>query len=116
MTDNEEGVTQTEFFSDIALRLIEGDLIADRAWRIAFILEYVVNWAVAQVAEDGGPDGMAEAANDLLTDIVNFLLYAHLEVKTSENDIDTQAQRFTEMLERAEEIRKNKNTQNDQED
>lgn len=98
----------SEFLADIAVRLIEGDLLADRAWRVAYVLGYVLDSAVAQTDEDVELGDLRTFAEDTVVDIVNLLLYAHLHEVPSEDDIESQAQQFADMLRRSEEIRTDK--------
>ena len=107
MSDAEE-VNVTEFFADIAILLAERDLLAGNAWRVGFALSIVVDYCLG-VGDDyeGGPK---ELAADLIVEIVKTLTYAHVHVIPSEGDIDQQAQMLRDMLDKADEIGKNKNT------
>lgn len=112
MSDAEQGPTNpSEFLADIAVRLIEGDLLADRAWRVAYVLGYVLDSAVAETSDDidsGDLRDLRTFSEDLVVDIVNLLLYAHVHEVPTEADIEDQARQFTEMLTRAEELRTDK--------
>lgn len=112
-TSGVEGVGPSEFLADIALRLVERDLLAKESWRVAFAFAHTLDQLAD--AADGDDATVAEFAQDLIVDIVNTLLYAHIHMVPSEQDIDIQAKQFSDMFDRAEQIRKNKN-ENESED
>lgn len=105
MTDQPEEVNATEFFAEIALGLIERDLLTDRAWRPAYTLGAVLDYCVSVTETyDGTPQ---ELASEIVLEIAQTLAYAQVLETPTEEDIDTQASMFREMLDRADELGKN---------
>lgn len=104
--EHPEEVSQNEFLADIAVRLVERDLLAGDTWRVAYGFGLVLDCLVE--AANSENEELQEFATVLLMEITQTMLYAHVHVLPSEEDIETSAQRFADMLNNAEEIRKNK--------
>lgn len=115
MTDENEDVDLdgNEFLADVAVRLVERDLLAGEAWRVAYTVGLVLDSLVDVTKDIDSGDQLNEFASNLLIDITNTLLYAHVHVIPGEKDIDSAAKEFADMFDKAEELRKNKNEPNE---
>lgn len=108
MTDEEiPEVSSTEFLTDVAVRLIADDLRAGNEWRIAYTLGYVLDSLSGVTMDDQMPESVREYAQETILEITNVLLYAHLHEQPSEDEIESAAQQFNDMMDRAEDLRKN---------
>lgn len=106
-------INHVEYLADIAVRLVERDLLAHESWRVAFTIAGMLDSLAASTKGDNSE--IAEFAEGIIVDAVDTLLYAHIHLVPTEQDIDAQAKQFSDLFDKAEEFRKNKNN-DDEED
>lgn len=110
MSDGQEPseIHPSDFLADVALRLMERDMLAKDGWRVAFAVAGLLD-SLAEVAKRDESPELADFAHQSILDMVNTLLYAHVHLIPTDQDIDSQAKEFSDLFDRAEEFRKNKN-------
>lgn len=108
---SEEHDHRTEdFYADIAVRLIENEVLKENTPKVALILAGVLDFCTV---EDDDSADVVELKGDILAQVVHELLYHEVAYAPTEEEIDSTVKSFGEWLNA--EIPETKNTQTEEE-
>ncbi len=114
MSDEDEEVTATEFLADMAVALIQRDMLSGEEWRIAYTLGYVLDAALATV-DEAESEELREFCVTLVAEVTNTLLYAHIHEELTPEGIENEVKNFAALFDQVETTRLGKNDEDEDE-
>ncbi len=102
-------ISPDRFMRDVAVSLIERDMLMGILWRVPYTLTLVLD-IVAEI-EDApeASDELKDFVRQLVVDIVETMMYAEIDTTPTEEDIDAAVSQFGGLLDDLDRARLQKN-------
>jgi hypothetical protein len=98
MSEEENEHRTEDFYADISVRLIEGEMLRNNAAKLGLILANVLD---ACVPTDEDSEDAIEVKNEILAQILHELVYHEAQYIPTEEEIDGETKKFSDWLEEA---------------
>lgn len=99
MDEDENDTHRTEdFYADIVVRLIEGEILKNNAAKLGLVLASVLDMLIPV---DGDSADVIEVKNEILADILHAMVYHEAVYLPTEEEIDGETKKFADWLEEA---------------